>query len=245
MSIARSIRLSGHGSPNRAPDPRGSIPPECRNDSAFAGQHARGDRVVGAYREQPAPVLYFIATRHIGLPRIIRGKHAVRWMHRTVGNPLPCTPADVDQQGRLAGNGCFSWRRASAPRPCTSSRRVRSCLRRNCSRRWHRRLFPLEIARRCRTSAWTCKSGWRRNPLCRRRTQKPRACAVGSFGSSGGRPAADAVRAIRPMAGMTAPAISPPLTRARREILFCIGLILCVNDCGYFPAFPRPIVTKK
>src|SRR5260370_13406754 len=59
---------------------------------------------------------------------------------------------------------------------------------------------------------------------------KPRACAVGSLGSSGGSPAAAAELAMRPMAGMNAPAISPPLTIARREILRCMVMILWVEN---------------
>src|ERR1700676_3583099 len=59
---------------------------------------------------------------------------------------------------------------------------------------------------------------------------KPKACAVGSLGSSRGSPAAAAESARRPMAGMIAPAISPPLTIARREILRCIVMILWVSN---------------
>src|SRR4030081_1995986 len=69
---------------------------------------------------------------------------------------------------------------------------------------------------------------------------KPKACAVGSLGSSGGSPAAAAELAMRPMAGIKAPATSPPLTIARREILRCIVMVLCVNLWReHFPGFPH------
>src|ERR1700738_447127 len=67
---------------------------------------------------------------------------------------------------------------------------------------------------------------------------KPKACAVGSLGSSGGSPAATAQVAMSPMAGMKVPAIRPPLTIARREILRCIVMILWLGKLRIiFPLF--------
>src|SRR5579859_6687581 len=74
----------------------------------------------------------------------------------------------------------------------------------------------------------------------------PKACAVGSLGSSGGSPAAAAESAMRPMAGMSAPAISPPLTIVRREILLCMVMILWGGKTEeHFLAFPGGFVINK
>src|SRR5580692_6911073 len=63
------------------------------------------------------------------------------------------------------------------------------------------------------------------------------AAAEGSFGSSGGSAAASASRDTRPMVGNRAPAMRPPLTTERREILDCMCVPRWLGRLRHFSPF--------